>query len=87
MSTSKRDDYAPARTQADQNCIDGCRLQRRIEMSSRLAATLRYDVSNLPNRTSFGNPNADITATNRVPSGRAARGGAAHIRTAAITVT
>ena len=41
-------------------------LQRRIVMTSALAATLRYDVFNLTNRTNFGNPNADITsAANR----------------------
>ena len=40
-------------------------LQRRIEMSNRLAATLRYDVFNVTNRTNFGLPNADITAGNR----------------------
>ena len=39
-------------------------LQRRIVMKS-LAATLRYDVFNLTNRTNFGNPNADVTAANR----------------------
>ncbi len=39
-------------------------LQRRIVMRS-LAATLRYDVFNLTNRTNFGNPNADVTAANR----------------------
>jgi outer membrane receptor protein involved in Fe transport len=40
-------------------------LQRRIEMTSRLAATLRYDVFNATNRTNFGNPNADVTSGNR----------------------
>ena len=40
-------------------------LQRRIAMTDSLAATLRYDVFNLTNRTNFGNPNADITAANR----------------------
>jgi hypothetical protein len=40
-------------------------LQRRIVMSNRLAATLRYDVFNLTNRTNFGLPNGDITAGNR----------------------
>lgn len=41
-------------------------LQRRIVMTNSLAATLRYDVFNLTNRTNFGNPNADITsAANR----------------------
>lgn len=40
-------------------------LQRRIAMTSRFAATLRYDVFNATNRTNFGNPNADITASNR----------------------
>ena len=40
-------------------------LQRRIVMTNALAATLRYDVFNLTNRTNFGNPNADITAANR----------------------
>ena len=40
-------------------------LQRRIVMSSALAATLRYDVFNATNRTNFGNPNADVTAGNR----------------------
>jgi hypothetical protein len=41
-------------------------LQRRIEMTNSIAATLRYDVFNLTNRTNFGNPNADITsASNR----------------------
>jgi hypothetical protein len=40
-------------------------LQRRIVMRNHLAATLRYDVFNLTNRTNFGNPNADVTAANR----------------------
>jgi hypothetical protein len=40
-------------------------LQRRMVMTNTLAATLRYDVFNLTNRTNFGNPNADITAANR----------------------
>ena len=45
-------------------------LQRRIVMTNTLAATLRYDVFNLTNRTNFGNPNADITsAANRATIG------------------
>jgi hypothetical protein len=40
-------------------------LQRRIAMSDRLAATLRYDVFNVANRRNFGNPNSDITAGSR----------------------
>jgi hypothetical protein len=39
-------------------------LQRRFEFSSRVAATLRWDVFNLFDRANFGNPNADITAAN-----------------------
>ena len=40
-------------------------LQRRIVMTDSLAATLRYDVFNATNRTNFGNPNVDVTASNR----------------------
>ena len=40
-------------------------LQRRIAIRNSLAATLRYDVFNLTNRTNFGNPNVDVTASNR----------------------
>ena len=40
-------------------------LQRRLGFTDTLAATLRYDVFNLTNRTNFGNPNVDITAGNR----------------------
>ena len=40
-------------------------LQRRVAFTDALAATLRFDVFNLTNRTNFGNPNADITAGNR----------------------
>ena len=40
-------------------------VQRRIVMKDSLAATLRYDVFNLTNHTNFGNPNADVTASNR----------------------
>ena len=40
-------------------------VQRRIVMNDTLAATLRYDVFNATNHTNFGNPNADVTASNR----------------------
>ncbi len=39
-------------------------LQRRIPFGSRVAATLRWDVFNLFDRTNFGNPNSDITGSN-----------------------
>jgi outer membrane receptor protein involved in Fe transport len=38
-------------------------LQRRLGMGERVAATLRWDVFNLFNRTNLGNPNTDITAS------------------------
>jgi len=39
-------------------------VQRRVAFTSRVAATLRWDVFNLFNRANFGNPNADITGAN-----------------------
>jgi hypothetical protein len=39
-------------------------LQRRVALTNRLAATLRWDVFNLFDRANFGNPNADITGSN-----------------------
>lgn len=39
-------------------------LQRRIPITQRVAATLRWDVFNLLDRANFGNPNSDITAAN-----------------------
>jgi hypothetical protein len=38
-------------------------LQRRIAFTSRVAATLRWDVFNLFDRANFGNPNSDITGS------------------------
>lgn len=37
-------------------------VQRRIPVTKRVAATLRWDVFNLFDRANFGNPNADITS-------------------------
>lgn len=39
-------------------------VQRRVAFTSRVAATLRWDVFNLFDRANFGNPNADITGAN-----------------------
>jgi hypothetical protein len=39
-------------------------VQRRIAFTSRLAATLRWDVFNLFDRANFGNPSSDITGSN-----------------------
>jgi hypothetical protein len=39
-------------------------LQRRVSFTSRIAATLRWDVFNMFDRANFGNPNADITGAN-----------------------
>jgi hypothetical protein len=39
-------------------------LQRRIAFTSRVSATLRWDVFNLFDRANFGNPNSDITGNN-----------------------
>jgi outer membrane receptor protein involved in Fe transport len=39
-------------------------LQRRLRLTARAAATLRWDVFNLFDRANFGNPNADITGAN-----------------------
>jgi outer membrane receptor protein involved in Fe transport len=38
-------------------------VQRRIPFSSRVAATLRWDVFNLFDRANFGNPNSNITSS------------------------
>ena len=39
-------------------------LQRRVNFTGRIAATLRWDVFNMFDRANFGNPNADITGAN-----------------------
>ncbi len=39
-------------------------VQRRVAFTSRIAATLRWDVFNLFDRANFGNPNSDITGAN-----------------------
>ncbi len=39
-------------------------LQRRVAFTSRIAATLRWDVFNMFDRANFGNPNSDITGAN-----------------------
>ncbi len=39
-------------------------VQRRFRLGDRVAATLRWDVFNVFNRANFGNPNADVSATN-----------------------
>ncbi len=39
-------------------------LQRRVNFTSRIAATLRWDVFNMFDRANFGNPNSDITGAN-----------------------
>jgi hypothetical protein len=38
-------------------------VQRRIPFTSRIAATLRWDVFNLFNRANFGNPNSDVRSS------------------------
>jgi hypothetical protein len=37
-------------------------LQRRIDISSRVNATLRWDIFNMFNRANFGNPDRNITS-------------------------
>lgn len=39
-------------------------LQRRVQVGSRVAATLRWDVFNVFDRANFGNPNSNVTAAN-----------------------
>ena len=39
-------------------------VQRRFRLTDRVSATLRWDVFNVFDRANFGNPNADMTATN-----------------------
>jgi outer membrane receptor protein involved in Fe transport len=39
-------------------------LQRRVNLTQRIATTLRWDVFNLFDRANFGNPNSDITGAN-----------------------
>jgi hypothetical protein len=39
-------------------------VQRRIALTGRMGATLRWDVFNVFDRANLGNPNADITGSN-----------------------